>query len=245
MKTKPLSFFILALFVSFIVACGSPGGEQGGEATAETTEENAAEQEEDDIATSQRIALIIVHEVEDYEMWKAKFDEHSSARQDAGMSDWALLTDRDNPNLVTVIESVGDMDAAEEFIVSEDLKSAMEGAGVVGEPDVWFSTVEVLDSEAAKSSNVRLYVQHEVEDYDKWRTVFDSKSDLHAEAGVSPVAIARNLGNTNALTVVLTAADFETLENFANNPDLKEAMMNAGVVVEPEFKFMNLQSLDM
>ena len=54
--------------------------------------------------------------------------------------------------MVTVIQNVGDMKAAKGFVNSEDLKKAMEGAGVVGKPKMRFSTVDVLDKEAGKAT---------------------------------------------------------------------------------------------
>lgn len=243
MKAKFLSLFTLALFTCFFIACDSPDASQSAEGEEETAEEAVEEQEETEAVASPKTAMIIQHEVEDYKTWKAKFDEHASARKEAKMSDWALLTGRDNPNMVTVIESVGDMEAAKAFTQSEDLKSAMEGAGVKGKPEISFKTVEVMDQEAGKSSDVRLYVQHKVEDYAAWKKVFDSKKEMHKEAGISPVAIARDMEDPNDLTVVLTAADFETLENFTKNEELKAAMKKAGVIGKPEFNYMNIQAL--
>ena len=243
MKTTQ-SFILLLLTGLFFIACGSPESSQKDEEMSQdSTEESATDMDSADDMASTPIGLIVTHEVEDYEKWKAKFDEHASARNEAQLSDWALLRGRDNPNMVTVIGKVGDIDAAKAFIASEDLKSVMEGAGVKGEPNIRFAKVEVLDQEAAKSSNVRLYTQHKVKDYAAWKSVFDSKAEMHQEAGVSAVAIGRDMDDENDITVVLTAADFETLENFIKNPELKAAMEQAGVMGEPNFSFMNIQSL--
>lgn len=244
MKANHLSFFALLFFAGFFFACGSPDANDSGESDSETTEEMVDDQADSEEMTSPKTALIIAHEVEDYETWKAAFDEHASARQAANMSDWALLTGRDNPNMVTVIENVGDMEAAQAFIQSEDLQAAMAGAGVKGEPDIRFVNVRVLDPEAGQSSDLRLYVRHKVEDFDTWQEVFASKGDMHTEAGISPVAIARNMEDGNDVTVVLTAADYGALESFINNPELKVAMTEAGVIGEPQLSYMKIQSLE-
>ncbi|MDX1685171.1 MAG: hypothetical protein R3275_08035 [Saprospiraceae bacterium] len=243
MKTNYFSLFTLVLLSGLLFACNSPGSSNEESAEEETTEDTVAQEEKTEKVASPRTAIIITHEVEDYDTWKEAYDEHASAREEANISEWALLRGRDNPNMVTVIGKVGDMEAAKEFTKSEDLKSKMESAGVIGKPNIRFGKVEVIDQEAGKSSDVRLYVRHKVEDYEAWKEFFDSKSDMHEEAGVSPVAVARDVENMNDVTVVLTATDFETLEKFKNNPDLKEAMKNAGVVGEPTFTFMNIQSL--
>jgi hypothetical protein len=234
---------VLAVITSMFFACNSPDSAQGNSTEEAAADSTAQETEETSEVASPNTALIISHGVADFDAWKAKYDEHASARAEANLSDWALLTGRDNPNMVTIIFKVGDMEAAKAFIASEDLKSKMAEAGVEGEPSLQFASVEVMDQEAAKSSDVRLYVKHKVENYEAWKAVFDSKADMHKEAGVTPVAIGRNLEDPNDLTVVLTAADFESLEAFIENAELKEAMEKAGVIGKPVFDFMNLQKI--
>ena len=243
MKSNYYSLFTLALMTLFIFACNSPDASKQETSEEETTEETTAQEEASDEVMSPQTALIITHEVADFDKWKVKYDEHATARQEAKMDDWALLTGRDNANMVTIIFKVGDMEAAKSFIGSEDLKAAMEGAGVMGQPNMRFSNVVFVDQEAAKSSNVRLYVQHKVRDFEDWKEVFDSKADMHSQAGVTPVAIARGVEDENDLTVVLTAADFETIENFVANPELKAAMGDAGVEGEPTFNYMNIHNI--
>lgn len=243
MKTKYLSLLTLALATSLFFACDSPDTTQNEESAEETSEETMAQEEEAKEETAMATALMINHEVKDFDQWKAEFDKHKSARTDANLSDWALLTDRDNPNMVTFIAKVGDMEAANAFINSEDLKSKMEGAGVIGKPNIRFAKVEVIDKEAGKASDVRLYVEHKVEDYAKWKEVFDSKADLHEANGISPVAVAYDMKDKNSVTVVSTADDFETLEKFVNNSELKAAMKDAGVVGKPVFNYRNIHML--
>ena len=120
MKTNYLFLFSLALMVSVLFACNSENSSQK-EADAEEMTEEAATNESEDMSNdmTSQTALIISHEVEDFNAWKVKFDEHASAREEAQMQDWAMLTGRENPNMVTVIFKVGDVDAAKAFTSSE------------------------------------------------------------------------------------------------------------------------------
>lgn len=99
--------------------------------------------------------LAASHEVEDYDAWKVKFDEDSDARSNAGIKFEALATDADNPNMVYLMFSTNDLDAAMEMFESDDLKQKMEDAGVKGEPvmSVWLSPIGEEDDDAGEGGD--------------------------------------------------------------------------------------------
>lgn len=77
-------------------------------------------------------------------------------------------------------------------------------------------------------------INHNVEDYDRWKAVFDEFPP--SKGGALFHRINRNIDDPNNITVV---AGFETIEAaraFANNPDLKEAMQRAGVKGQPRIE---------
>ncbi len=45
----------------------------------------------------------------------------------------------DNPNDITVTHEFASIAAAQAFAASSELKDAMQGAGVVGAPAIWFT----------------------------------------------------------------------------------------------------------
>jgi hypothetical protein len=45
----------------------------------------------------------------------------------------------DNPNDITVTHEFGSVEAAQAFANGDELKKAMQGAGVVGAPTIWFT----------------------------------------------------------------------------------------------------------
>ncbi len=77
---------------------------------------------------------IIHHKVRDFAVWKSAFDEHASTQTAAGMTNGRVFQSADDPNAVTILFDVADIARAKEFVGSADLKSAMEGAGVVSAP---------------------------------------------------------------------------------------------------------------
>jgi hypothetical protein len=82
---------------------------------------------------------------------------------------------------------------------------------------------------------VRMFIRHEVADYDAWRAVYDSfdRSGL----GVTDHAVYRSLDDPNDVTV---SHDFESADaarSFASASQLEGAMRSAGVTSTPTIWF--------
>ncbi|NIO03522.1 MAG: hypothetical protein GTN74_02610 [Proteobacteria bacterium] len=77
--------------------------------------------------------------------WKPIFDEHVAARQTAGLKDLFLLRNTDNPNEVVIFFESEDHAKAREFSESEDPREAMERAGVIDRPEIFFLDGEKLE----------------------------------------------------------------------------------------------------
>jgi quinol monooxygenase YgiN len=82
--------------------------------------------------------MFVRHKISDYENWKRAYDEFSSVRKEKGVTAASVHRDPDNPNTIIVLHQFLDMNTAKEFANSEDLRSAMEKAGVSGPPEIWF-----------------------------------------------------------------------------------------------------------
>jgi heme-degrading monooxygenase HmoA len=82
--------------------------------------------------------MLIRHKVADFAKWKPVYDAHASAREKAGLKEIHLLRNLDNPNEVILLFSVEDIDKAKAFAASDDLRAAMQRAGVSDKPDVYF-----------------------------------------------------------------------------------------------------------
>lgn len=84
-------------------------------------------------------SVFIRHKVADYETWKAAFDEHGAVRREHGLTDTGLLRDEDDANMVTIVMTTDDSAGARAFFASDSLRDAMEGAGVVSQPEIWIA----------------------------------------------------------------------------------------------------------
>ena len=84
------------------------------------------------------IHMLVRHKVADFAKWKPAYDAHASARQKAGLKEEHLFRNADDPNEVILLFSAEDIDKAKAFAASDDLRQAMQRAGVSDKPDVYF-----------------------------------------------------------------------------------------------------------
>jgi quinol monooxygenase YgiN len=82
--------------------------------------------------------LLIVNEVEDYARWKRAFDENDAMRRDYGCEDYRLFRDASDPNHVVILFEWDSLANARRFAESDDLRQAMQQAGVVTRPQAYF-----------------------------------------------------------------------------------------------------------
>jgi len=86
---------------------------------------------------------------------------------------------------------------------------------------------------------VYVSVIQSLEDYAKWRPIFDSDSARRVAAGATGVnQIFRDVEKPNNVTVVLEWDTRENAHKFVSDPALREVMAKAGVVGMPSVAIM-------
>jgi len=85
------------------------------------------------------VKVIIRHKVEDFGKWKSLYDEHASTRKEAGCQSDQVCQNGEDPNDVALSFDWDNIENFKKFAESEDLKDAMQKAGVVGKPDFYYS----------------------------------------------------------------------------------------------------------
>jgi quinol monooxygenase YgiN len=86
------------------------------------------------------IRLFIRHTVADPVAWRKGYDEFDATRRSMGVTDDAVYQSIDSPNDITVTHDFESDSAAQAFMTSDELKSAMANAGVQGQPEVWITS---------------------------------------------------------------------------------------------------------
>jgi antibiotic biosynthesis monooxygenase (ABM) superfamily enzyme len=83
-----------------------------------------------------------------------------------------------------------------------------------------------------------MFVRHSVQDYEAWKSVFDSVADLRRRSGEKSYQILRQDGSDNSLIALFEWDNLDNARAYAASPELKAAMERAGVVGKPEILFL-------
>jgi hypothetical protein len=82
----------------------------------------------------------------------------------------------------------------------------------------------------------RIFINHPVSDYDKWRPAFDADKARRAAAGLVDIAVLRDADNPNSIWVV-GEGEQEAAEQMFQNPELGKLMEEAGETAPPDIWF--------
>ena len=82
--------------------------------------------------------ILVHHKVEDYNKWKPVYDGHENTRKNSGSKGSRLYRSKDNPNELVILFDWDTLENAHKFASSQELKEAMQKAGVIGMPEIFF-----------------------------------------------------------------------------------------------------------
>lgn len=83
-----------------------------------------------------------------------------------------------------------------------------------------------------------MFVRHNVQDYEAWKSVFDSVSDLRRSSGEQSYQILRQDNGSTSVVALFQWDNLDNARQYASSPELKEAMERAGVTGKPEILFL-------
>jgi hypothetical protein len=86
---------------------------------------------------------------------------------------------------------------------------------------------------------IRMFIRHDVEDYPRWREVYDDFDAERKEMGVIGDAVFTASGNETDVTVWHDFNSLKSAQAFAGADRLREVMAGAGVASEPQIWFTN------
>jgi len=72
--------------------------------------------------------------------------------------------------------------------------------------------------------------RNRVEDYAKWKAVFDSHPEAHQAAGLRLVDMWRSVEDPNNVFFMFEVADMEKAHEFINDPESAKAGEDSGVI---------------
>lgn len=186
--------------------------------------------------TTPTTAVVVSHEVENYETWKRAFDQHAASRRSAGVVATHVNRDAAQPNFLSVYLAGTDAAKLASFLSSPDLMTTMLDAGVKGPPRI--ARITPIEDSTRKEALAGVIVRHAVADFATWKRAFDEHAAARTAAGILGHAINRSDDNPNVVIVYLQARSLDQLRAFAESASLKDAMKDAGVTSPPEMSFV-------
>ena len=83
-------------------------------------------------------------------------------------------------------------------------------------------------------------VKHKkLENYSKWREVFESANDLRAANGEKSAKIFRDADASDSLVLLFEWDSLDNARRYTQSPELKAAMEKAGLTTPPEISFLD------
>ena len=84
-----------------------------------------------------------------------------------------------------------------------------------------------------------ILVRHTVEDYAKWKLLFDEHGAVREAGGSRGAQVLRSDENPNDIVILMEWDSLERAREFAGSENLREVMQNAGVQGIPDVHFLN------
>jgi quinol monooxygenase YgiN len=114
-------------------------------------------------------------------------------------------------------------------------------AGLVGQtgPIIHIAKAKCNVMETRENQMPYVLVTHKVEDFDRWKDIFDEVAPMREEAGEKSATVYRDVSDPNTVTALF---EWDTLENaheYTGSDRLKAAMRTAGVISAPQIAFLD------
>ncbi len=82
--------------------------------------------------------LLVRHQVTDFPHWKSVYDKDRSGRENAGLKELYLLHDIQDPDKLTLLFEIEDMEKAKAFLTSPEAEDKKKEAEVISVPEICF-----------------------------------------------------------------------------------------------------------
>ena len=85
------------------------------------------------------VTMFVRHQVNDFAQWKQVYVAFAPEQKRLGVRAEAVYQAADDPNDVTVSHEFDSIEAAQQFVGSQELHNTMAKAGIAAQPTIWFT----------------------------------------------------------------------------------------------------------
>jgi quinol monooxygenase YgiN len=184
--------------------------------------------------------VVIQHRVKDFGKAEAQYFNRDSLRKTYGITHYVIGRDLKDSNTVFVVDKIEDVEKAKSFYALPGAKEMMKKAGVSSMPGFTYAEFVRSNDNPVQYTN-GLAVSHHVKDFSIWLKDFDARGDSTRRAnGLIERGIARNLYDSNTVSVFFEVSDLAKAKARMASPEVKKIMENAGVDSPPTFRWYSL-----
>lgn len=184
-----------------------------------------------------KVRTLICHKVENFEKWKQIFEANQPLRKAAGELSYEIGTLDSDPATVYIFNEWVSEEVFMKFIQNPDLQNAMKTAGVIEKPQIF--VLNKTKGNSIGNENVKSLIMHQVSDFKKWLSVFESAQSFRSESGEISYELGQ-LGIDEFPVFILNEwKSKEAMQNFLRDPKLMQAMKDAGVLTPPQVLVFN------
>ena len=85
---------------------------------------------------------------------------------------------------------------------------------------------------------VHVIVRHKVADYSRWKEAFDAHLNVRKAAGETEARVMLSVDDPREVTLFFDWDSLDRARRFVSSEDLKQTMKQAGVVGDPDVRFL-------
>jgi hypothetical protein len=229
--------FHVVLIATFLFSCNSEPAKE--EAPKTDTTAAVAPPAEIKPAFIPFKVVIVQQRIKDFGKAEAEYFNRDSLRKTYGISHYVIGRDVKDSNNVFVVDKIDDMEKAKSFYSLPGAKAAMKKAGVSAPPAFTYAEF-VRSNDSPVQFLVGLASTYHVKNYDAWLKAHDSHDSARRANGMIERGIARNLYDSNTVSVLYEVSDLAKAKARIASPEVKKNMADAGVDSPPTFRWYTL-----
>jgi quinol monooxygenase YgiN len=209
---------------------GDSAGPSDAVFTADEVEQYAKEEGELPSGVLPMFGAIVLQKVNDYDAWRAAFDQHLDARKRAGFVAQGVMRGIDNTKLVAVWLAVTDVAQAKAFFADMASPEHSKAAAVVGKPRIQLSRNVSAHMEPGRESLTAAIVALRVQELQPFKLALEAQAKARLAAGVIGYALGQDVDDEGLAYLYLQSEEPSALRAYLASHQTKELWREAGLV---------------
>jgi hypothetical protein len=176
---------------------------------------------------------ILLQRVNDFESWRAAFEESRTQRRSSGFVAQGLMRGVTDPQLVAVWLAVTDVERAKQYFADKSIRARLRAAGAVGPTEVGLSSNVAARMEPGRTGLHAALLKLRVDDAAAFKASFAAAESERESAGIVGYSLGQDVDDDHLLHVYLQSEDPDLLNAYVRANQTKQSWRDAGVKGNP------------